>query len=281
MDSPRRGVWKGPGAIGLSEHMAAGKQTLPFERAMAARNPHERIFWIGLACAAAIHALLILGAYREPPRQLGERDGAPDALNVDLIDEADFMGSNAAPSRADAAAPEPRPPHEATTSQEAKANRSANEDKQTPDQFSLSDLAGMQNGADLSMREMSGRLPQLDLSPPTHLSNNALITSPNRDAALARPADITRSGENDDFGRGVVRALRKTMPSLRDTTGRVTVRLFLSETGNLTEVQLVRSSGDSQLDQSVVFAVKQSSFPIPPNGSTRSDRTFLVTYIYN
>jgi periplasmic protein TonB len=264
--------------------MAAGKQTAsphhsPFERAIAARNPHERIFWIGLACAAAIHALLIVGAYRAPMRQLGERDGAPDALNVDLIDEADFMGRNAAPSREDAVAPEPRPSREPTTA-EAKASRSAKEDKQIPDLFSLPDLAATQNGADVSMKEMSGRLPQLDLSPPAY-SSNALITSPNRGAALARPSDITRSGENDDFGRGVIRALRKTMPGLRDTTGRVTVRLFLSDTGNLTEVQLIRSSGDSQLDQSVVFAVKQSSFPIPPNGSTRSDRTFLVTYIYN
>jgi len=262
--------------------MAVGKQTAnprhsPFERAIAARNPHERIFRIGLACAAAIHALLILGAYRAPTRQLGDRDGAPDALNVDLIDEADFMGRNAAQSREDAVAPEPRPSREPTTP-EAKASRSANEDKQIPDLFSLPDLAATQNGAD--RKEMSGRLPQLDLSPPAY-SSNALITSPNRGAALARPSDITRSGENDEFGRGVIRALRKTMPSLRDTTGRVTVRLFLSETGNLTEVQLVRSSGDSQLDQSVAFAVKQSSFPIPPNGSTRSDRTFLVTYIYN
>ena len=266
--------------------MAAGRQAAsprhsPFERAIAALNLHERIFWIGLACAAAIHALLILGAYRSPTRQLGERNGAPDVLNVDLIDEADFMGRNAAPSREDAGAPEPHPPREPTTAEaEAKASRPANEDKQIPDLFSLSDLAATQNGAELSMKEMSGRLPQLDLSPPAY-SSNALITSPNRGAALARPSDITRSGENDEFGRGVIRALRKTMPSLRDTTGRVTVRLFLSETGNLTEVQLVRSSGDSQLDQSVVFAVKQSSFPIPPNGSTRSDRTFLVTYIYN
>ena len=262
--------------------MAAGKQIAsprhsPFERAIAARNPHERIFWIGLACAAAIHALLILGAYRAPMRQLGERDGAPDALNVDLIDEADFMGRNAAPSREDAVAPEPRPSREPTTA-EAKASRSANEDKQIPDLFSLPDFAASQNGADVSMKEMSGRL--LDLSPPAY-SSKALITSPNRGAALARPSDITRSGENDEFGRGVIRALRKTIPNLQDATGRVTVRLFLSETGNLTEVQLIRSSGDSQLDQSVVFAVKQSSFPIPPNGSTGSDRTFLVTYIYH
>src|SRR5207249_742393 len=102
-----------------------------------------------------------------------------------------------------------------------------------------------------------------------------------RSAAVVRPPGVTRSGENDEFGRGVIRALKKTMPSSGGTTGRVTVRLLLSDTGNLTEVRLIRSAGDPILDQSVVFAVKQSSFPIPPAGSTLGDRTFLVTYVYN
>ena len=100
-------------------------------------------------------------------------------------------------------------------------------------------------------------------------------------AAMARPEGITRSGENDDFGRGVIRALRQTMPAHRGVNGRVSVRLFLNEFGNLAEVQVIRPSGDPVLDQSVAFAAKQSSFPIPPKGSTVVDRTFLVTYIYN
>jgi hypothetical protein len=34
------------------------------------------------------------------------------------------------------------------------------------------------------------------------------------------------------------------------------------------------------MDQNVVFAAKQASFPIPPAGATTADRTFLVTYVY-
>ena len=101
-----------------------------------------------------------------------------------------------------------------------------------------------------------------------------------RSAAFARPPNITRSGENDEFGRGVIRALRRTMPS-SERLGQVTIRLFLSETGNLLEARLIRSGGDPIMDQNVVFAAKQSSFPIPPNGATVADRTFLVTYVYH
>ena len=123
--------------------------------------------------------------------------------------------------------------------------------------------------------------PSLDLSPSLRFDlPDGAFAPGGRSAAVMRPPNMTRSGENDEFGRGVIRALRKTMPVARDTLGRVTVRLLLSETGNLTQAQLVRSSGDPVLDQNVVFAARQSSFPIPPAGATVADRTFLVTYIY-
>jgi periplasmic protein TonB len=99
-------------------------------------------------------------------------------------------------------------------------------------------------------------------------------------AAFARPAGITRSGENDEFGRSVIRALRKTMPDMDPVRGSVTVRLLLSQDGNLVEVHLVKSSGNPIMDQSVIFAVRQSSFPFPPPKAPPVDRTFVVTYIY-
>jgi TonB family protein len=107
------------------------------------------------------------------------------------------------------------------------------------------------------------------------------VAPPGLSTAAIRPPDITRSGENDEFGRRVIRALRGTMPPPRGEIGRVTVRILLSPTGNLAEVQLIRPATDPLLTQNVVFAVKQTNFPFPPKGATVSDRTFLVTYIYN
>jgi protein TonB len=102
---------------------------------------------------------------------------------------------------------------------------------------------------------------------------------PGRSASASRPPGITRSGENDEFGRGVVRALRMTMPPPRGTFGRVTVRLILTQNGDLAEVRVLAPSG-TQLDQSVVFATKQTYFPLPPYNSTDADRTFTITYVY-
>jgi hypothetical protein len=34
------------------------------------------------------------------------------------------------------------------------------------------------------------------------------------------------------------------------------------------------------MDQSVVFAARQASFPLPPVGATPADLQFMVTYVY-
>jgi protein TonB len=103
---------------------------------------------------------------------------------------------------------------------------------------------------------------------------------PGRSTAATRPPGITRSGENDEFGRGVIRALRQTMPAPNGVFGRVTVRLILNENGDLAQVQVLEPSGRAGLDQSVVFATKQTYFPLPPYKSTVADRTFVITYVY-
>lgn len=100
-------------------------------------------------------------------------------------------------------------------------------------------------------------------------------------AAFQRPPGITRSGLNDAFARAVIRALQQTMPQLNGALGRVTVRILLSESGNVVEVRLLNGAKDSSLNQDVVFAAKQTSYPIPPAGSNLADRTFMVTYIYD
>jgi TonB family protein len=100
-------------------------------------------------------------------------------------------------------------------------------------------------------------------------------------AAFQRPPGITRSGLNDAFARAVIRALQQTMPQLANTLGRVTVRIFLSDSGNVIDVKLLAGAKDPSLNQDVVFAAKQTSYPIPPAGSNEADRTFMVTYIYD
>ena len=119
----------------------------------------------------------------------------------------------------------------------------------------------------------------LDLTPPAP-SFTPPVTGGGGGAGLERPPGITRSGANDAFARGVIRALQKTMPQLSNTLGRVTVRIILGENGNLASVKVVRASDIAGLDQSVMFATQQTSYPFPPPNSKDVDRIFTITYIY-
>ena len=283
----------------------------------AAVDTREHRFWVGLACAALLHAALIASAVRSLPRQMGEATGRPDGISVDLVDAADLRSKNTfaedggapgaqktppptppaepprpVPAQPPAAKVIPAPPATAepapdTAREQAKALPEP-VDKRAPE------LAPPPERRETSKLEEPKAAPKKQQEPPQQaqpkpqpqqkqalqLDLTPQFAPGDRGAAVQRPAGVTRSGENDEFGRGVIRALRKTIPS-SNVTGRVTVRFLLSDTGNLVEVRLVGGSGDPVLSQNVVFAVKQSSFPIPPGGSTVIDRTFLVTYVYH
>ncbi len=101
-----------------------------------------------------------------------------------------------------------------------------------------------------------------------------------RSAGVQRPAGITRSGANDDFARGVIKALRKTMPQM-NVLGRVTVKILINLNGNIEKVDVLSRSENTDLNRAIVFSTKQASFPFPPNGATKDDRTFTITYIYH
>jgi periplasmic protein TonB len=271
---------------------AARRRHAVVKRALAARRAQERKFWIGVACAAVLHAALFLGVGGSAfQRQLGEPDASPEGITVELVDAADLMSRTTVPPQPDSApanpvstaslpqpppppATEPEPPSPSPPVPEPKK---ATAIEKAPDKTSVPDPTKKQRSTEPTAKTKSASVPPSD---PLLLGlPDASFAPPGRSAAFARPPGITRSGENDDFGRGVIRALRQTMPP-SNMLSQVTVRLFLSDKGNLVEVRLIRSGGDPILDQNVLFAVKQSNFPIPPIGSTEDDRTFLVTYVY-
>jgi TonB family protein len=253
---------------------AAKPQSAPARRRKSTAKSRDRVFWICLTGATILHAALIVGAVRSSSRQMGEHDGDPDALSVDLVDAAS-LSSTLGPLREQGeSTPPPAPPPQQAA--EAKADRADTPFQLDPQALALFPPQSREDAAEKSHSQSQQHArATLQLTPP-----DAAMLGSGRSTSVGRPPNITRSGENDEFGRGVVRALRRTMPEAR-AAARVTIRFLLSESGNIIDLALVRSSGDTQLDQSVMFAAKQSSFPLPPTGATQADRMFLVTYIYH
>ena len=274
------------------------------KRTLARRRTQERRFWIGVACATLVHAMLFVGINRSSStRGLGDPTGEHDGIAIEIVDAADLDSRNSVampespppstgsvqpqpePRQSQQPKPEPQqqPPAEAEATPPPEpppppvpALNKATAVEKVPDQPTPPEPPKKPAPKTPPSKSASASRPQdpLELSLP-----DSTFSPTSYSPGFARPPGITRSGENDEFGRGVIRALRRTMPG-SDRLGQVTIRLLLSETGNIIEVRLMRSGGDPVMDQNVVFAAKQASFPIPPAGSTVVDRTFLVTYVY-
>jgi TonB family protein len=280
----------------------------------------QPVFWLALAAAALVHAGLVVGLSRSAPLYLGDASGAAEAINVELVDEGELRSMSApsddvpppptfaapAPSpAAEPAPPEPEPPAEAAPAQQSAAlpTLDAEEPQASPPPDAVPKSAPKSapktEAAEAKPKEAPTETPkdiakpeptakpvpkprtppaQLDLTVPFDVTMQGAADGGG--ASSTRPPGITRTGENDRFGRDVIRALKKTMPPSEGVTGKVKVRIFLDERGNVAWVRVVTGSGDRLLDDSVVFSVHQSSFPFPPKGATEADRTFLVTYIY-
>lgn len=241
--------------------------------------------WFGLAIATVLHGALLAGAFFNRSsviRVMGEREGRPDTLSVDIVDAAQLdvredgdSGARAATSQ-QSSTPLAKLEHAGPPAPEEHASTASPPAKQVFEPLLVPGSA-VQQGSAAAKNKLDQRLarPMVDFAMP-----DVQTTASDRSTGVTRPSGITRSGENDEFGRGVIRALRRTMPMLDAAVGRITVRIFVTDKGNLQDVQIIHPSGNPILDQNVTFAVRQSSFPLPPSGATSADRTFLVTYVY-
>jgi protein TonB len=75
---------------------------------------------------------------------------------------------------------------------------------------------------------------------------------------------------------------RNRPPALPGKSGKVHVAFGLSETGKLTRIELLRSSGDPAIDQAVLSALRQAApYPPAPRGSTPAQRYFDMPFEFN
>ncbi|MFM7084061.1 MAG: TonB family protein [Hyphomicrobium sp.] len=268
---------------------------------------NDRKFYIFLIFAFLIHASLLISITSLKPRRLGSPNGADNAISVSLINSNDLLSRATVDDQSagiqtqktpDAVEKEKKPQPEPPSEQEARktpdvsdaeTKKSGNDPQFRTDETLDANSSQGKNSTkkknetkpsdrqnEKNTKQENNKVANLDLNQPQ------IFTAPagGGGAGVQRPPGITRSGENDDFARGVIRALQQTMPQLSNTYGRVSVRIILDKNGSLVSTDVIKPSQVAGLDQSVVFATRQSSFPLPPLNANSADLTFFVTYIY-
>jgi len=294
-------------------HTADDTLTLD-ERVAPPLDRGQQAFRLALLAAFLVHAAIFIEIGRSVPRTVGDTSGVSDAIAVEIVTDADLKSREAvalppqgAPPPPAAEAPQPAPaPPEPQKEQEAVKPEVAVEETPKPEkemaaipdfESLVPDLATVPQPKDepaekppeaakadetkpAAVKPPAKKAPEKKAPAQARLAPEDLQSAPpGRTTGATRPPGITRSGENDAFGAAVIRALRQTMPPPRGIMGRVTVRLILTENGDLGQVIMLDPSG-TKLDTEVVFAAKQTYFPLPPYKSTVADRTFTITYVY-
>ncbi len=255
----------------------------------------DRNFWAALAFVILVHAALFAGVSRHAARIVGETNAHEDAIAVSFMTEAEYLEQTSAPAIAGnkpeapaKPAPPPPPPIELKPTQpmlDEPEPVPLPSEKDAPDLYSLEAPAAAPKAAPAvpkkpQQKPQSKKTAKLELTPQLD-STAPSSTAGGGPAGLVRPPGITRSGANDEFARGIIRALRQTMPGHRGVFGSVTIRIFLTSNGDVKDVQVVSGAADPSIDQEVIFAARQTTYPFPPAGATPADLQFLITYIYN
>ncbi len=283
-----------------------GLPLLAGERWLAAASSRDRRFVIALGATALLHAVFVIGIARSVPRYIGDPSGADNAISIAIVTEADLKSLSMVPETGDrppgapasappAPAPQPQSEPQPKSDQPETLRQSITEDTPEPKSEPKPELKPDPTLDSIPEPDRAPKKPvvktqppsppkpkqsaKLDLTPPAPLFNAPI--GGGGSAGFERPPGISRSGANDAFGYEVIKALKKTMPPHSGRFGRVTVRIILDLNGNVTDVQVVKSSKFAQIDQEVVFAARQTTYPFPPPNSIPIDRIFQVTYIYN
>ncbi len=95
----------------------------------------------------------------------------------------------------------------------------------------------------------------------------------------AQSAPATASpGAVREYASYVSQALAKAKPKGVGTYGTVLVKLRISPDGELTSVEIGKSSGNKRLDETVLAAVQRVKLRTPPPGMTADQRWYQVNY---
>lgn len=268
------------------------------ERIRASAKQNERTLWAGAFGVTLIYAGLIASqAMQLTAADLAEmmkrRRGqdAPDSISVELVPDPDQKakttkwreGANAAQENL-----EQRPPQEPQVAslQQPKAEEAPAEEEPKPEDAPEAEqpknfsptLPDLDTLVDAAAADLDRKIKQaLEKKQQQKQRQQRQAAAPIGGLQLRGTG---ASGRSDPFSRSVIAALMKTRPGPFALWGRVLVSFQISETGQVSYVHLLQSSGNSALDQAAINAIRKARFERPPAGLSPDERTYIIDYIF-
>ena len=237
--------------------------------------------FVPFATALILHLLLVSVLVTHASSTAGIDKADPERLIVQVLDASAFTEqfpstimrksvTEAAPPPAPTAPPAPKPQPVAPATKKPPAPPAP--------------APSVDDGAILLNAPLPVPKPELDLSvPKSDLSLPAKKQAMSAAEFVARQLGGSakqRAGEIDAFTRAVDYELERAKPVSNGIIGEVVVSFVVSPQGQVEDLQIVRSSGDSRLDRLVLSSVHGLHVRVPPAYADTRDRTFEITYDY-
>ncbi|MFV0294729.1 MAG: TonB family protein [Hyphomicrobiaceae bacterium] len=113
-------------------------------------------------------------------------------------------------------------------------------------------------------------------------AGTASPANPSAATPTSRATRAKRAGEMKAFTRGVARALAASQPPAQNRRLRGTVRITftIAPSGTLEAIRVRQTSGRDRLDRLALTAVRRAKFPVPPQGTSQSGRSFTIPYTF-
>lgn len=238
-----------------------------------------------LLAALVGHAGVLYWIAREPPDSMaGGRGLVLDAVNVSIVKSSVFESRDdvralPAPAAADAVeategSPESKPASQRTEQKEKRA-----EEKKAPDEPVPAEAV-----VEATPKTPEPTKDQQEARKEASTAADAVggaaargeAPSPAKQSAPAAASP----GAVREYARYVAQALAKTQPRGPRGPGAVKVKLVLSTEGALSELEILKSSGQKRLDDIALAAVRRTKFPRPPPGLAFKERWYEFTYTF-
>ena len=252
---------------------------------------------LGLGVAVMIASLMHVTLLYALTRQ-GHEYGPAGAGGVELDAisvEVELVPSRALQSRADTAAPasgvastlapnEGGPEMRRTRAQKPDTARAEQEKEQTtahPQEMPALEAEPPRQPSEDPERPVEPRKRAAPDAPPPMAAGGTAAHADTSDHQAVQGAAAASAGAMRAYASRVMQALNKSKPKSAGVRGTVRISFALLSDGQLDFVRIVTSSGNARLDQVAIAAVRQASFPAPPDGMSALQRTFVLPYRFH
>jgi TonB family protein len=278
-----------PPSASPSDEAARGAQeplTAPARLAWPKPRPAARLRLAAFLAALAAHAAVLYGVAREAPDPMAGGHGRLlDAVNITMVNSTVFearpdVSAPPAPAAADAVEAKEGTVESKTGPQQAEQKEEKREPDKQPEKPVPPEVVEAPSVVKPPQQEKERKEASTSADAGGAAARGDVPNTAKQSAPAAASPGAVREYERR-LGQAFIAAKPKSAGVGRQGTVRIMIRLRISTAGEITSVEIARSSGNKRLDDLALAAAQRTRVPVPPAGMTADQLFYVVPYDFD